>query len=245
MRNPFNVDSVNESWHDFFFRSDVVDILESIDRAMGGDYYPTCENVLRFAQNDLDCVKHVIVGMDPYPSWNAVMDCPQATGRSFEVSEIAGKGWDYKIKQSSLRNILKALHYNETGRKASLSEIRSEIETGSFEIVPPKIWFDEIERQGVLFLNSTLTVRPDEPGSHREFWRPFRELFLPYLSGRSIKWHLWGKDAQSEYGSLLVEGEDMLMACHPRLAAFVEENTFAQAEGINWLGSSVGELASE
>lgn len=236
MEHPFDCDKAHPSWKPFFDRVDVLEVLNGIEAAIGDEYYPVRERVLRFAGNDLDRVKHVIVGMDPYPSWNTEMKCPQATGRSFEVSELAGKGWDYKIKQSSLRNILKAVYFNETGDNIPLADVRAKIADGSFPIVDPAEWFDAMEAQGVLFLNSTLTVKPGEPGSHRLLWQPFRELLVPYMSGRGISWHLWGNDAQGEYGALLPNGERILTACHPRLAGFVEHNTFAAAADVNWLG---------
>lgn len=236
MQIPFDGNKVHRSWIDFFSDDNVLNVLRDIEHAIGNDYYPEHDQVLRFAQNDLSNVKHIIVGMDPYPSWNNEMNCPQATGRSFEVSELIGKGWDYKIKQSSLRNILKAVHFNQTRRKTSLQDIRKEIEDGSFAIAAPTKWFDSLEQQGVLFLNSTLTVKPDNPGSHRTLWQPFRELLIPYLSNRNITWHLWGNDAQKEYGNLLSNNEKILSSCHPRLANFVEENTFSKAPDIDWCG---------
>ena len=237
MEHPFDADKAHPSWKPFFDRADVTETLSDIEKAIGDDYYPTRENVLRFASNDLDQVRHVIVGMDPYPSWNAEKNCPQATGRSFEVSELAGEDWDYKIKQASLRNILKALHYNATGRNIPLKSIRMDIELGLFAIASPTQWFDALEAQGVLFLNSTLTVAPERPGSHRALWQPFREQLIPYMIDRGITWHLWGKDAQGEYGELLAEGEKILRACHPRLAEFVHHNTFTEARDVNWLGT--------
>lgn len=237
MSNLFNVNNIHQSWQDFFFNEDVFNILSNIEKQIGNNYYPTQDKVLRFAQNDSNNVKHIIVGMDPYPSWNNEMNCPQATGRSFEISELVGKDWNYKIKQSSLRNILKAIHYNTTGKKLSLQEIRDAINDGSFSIAKPTAWFDNMEEQGVLFLNSTLTVCPDKPGSHQAYWKTFRELLVPYLSGRNITWHLWGRDAQNEYGNLLSNTEHLLLSCHPRLVNFVDENTFAKAIDIDWTGT--------
>lgn len=107
----------HESWNDFM-NENTISILNTIEEKIKDvDYYPRKEKVLRFLNTDLNNIKYIIVGMEPYPSFDNVNNCPQATGRSFEVSEILGKDWNYKIKQSSLRNILKAIYFNETGKK--------------------------------------------------------------------------------------------------------------------------------
>ena len=42
--------------------------LNKILKAIGDDFYPSAENVLRFARVDIDKIKVIILGMDPYPS---------------------------------------------------------------------------------------------------------------------------------------------------------------------------------
>ena len=229
--------NIHPSWQAFFEKSAVDRILANIEVELSDSpYYPECKNVLRFASNDLDQIRHVIVGMDPYPSFNIRLNKPQATGRSFEVSELEGEGWDYKIKQSSLRNMLKAIYFNEVGENDDISTVRTKILEGTFEIAAPTAWFDLMERQGVVFLNSTLTVAPGEPGSHKALWEPFRILLAKFLSRRGISWHLWGKDAQNEYGILLDSSEHVLTAPHPRMSQFVVENTFQHAKDVDWTG---------
>lgn len=202
------------------------------------NYYPVKQNVLRFLNLDLSMVKYIIVGMEPYPSYDHIHNCPQATGRSFEVSEIRDETWDYKIKQSSLRNILKAIYYNRCGKKCSMEEIRQNIHFGKFEIVNPGEWFDCMERQGVLFLNSTLTYSTETTSAfQKKLWEPFREILIPFLAERDIKWMLWGKDAQNEIGKFLPESK-ILKAPHPRLDSFITLNTFQYAKEIDWSGMS-------
>ena len=231
----------SSSWKEFLDKPQVGYELEKIAQLLGDkNFYPEEKDVLRFMAVPAENVKHVIIGMDPYPSSNGESGIPQATGRSFEVSELRGKTWDYKFKQSSLRNILKAIHRNETGRDCSLDEIRSEINRGIFPITQfPEKWFDEMELQGVMFLNASLTVYPGEPGSHVEIWKKFRSLLSHWITEKSpgAKWHLWGKVAQCEYEDL-VPKEQQLACSHPRLAKFVLDNTLALARDVNWLGIS-------
>lgn len=220
---------------DALMTAETAAVLNQIESQIGEDYYPDRENVLRFLRMSSP-VRYVIVGMDPYPSWNSRDSRPQATGRAFEVSELAGQGWDYKIKQASLRNILKAIHYNVTGEDCSMPELRRQIAAGEFVIAPPTKWFDSMEEQGVLFLNSTLTVKPGKAGSHQKFWEPFRKILIPYLDCMGVTWMLWGNNAQQETKAYLTETSKVLEAAHPRMQDFVIHNTFKDATDVNWLG---------
>ncbi len=225
----------HESWNDFMNENTIL-ILNTIEEKIKDvDYYPRKEKVLRFLNTDLNNIKYIIVGMEPYPSFDNVNNCPQATGRSFEVSEILGKDWNYKIKQSSLRNILKAIYFNETGKKESMANIRKAITNEEFLIANPGDWFNIMEKQGVLFLNSTLTVEASNVGSHKQIWDDFRELLIKFLKDKDIKWMLWGNNAKDEVGRYL-DKEKILSAPHPRLDTFITENTFKYATNINWKG---------
>lgn len=210
-------------------------VLADIEAQLEGTaYYPVKERVLRFLDMSAP-VKYVIVGMDPYPSFNERDGVPVATGRSFEVSELYGQGWDYKIRQTSLRNMLKAIYYNETGENPPMAEVREQIASGAFPIAPPTAWFDGLETQGVLFLNATLTVAPGEPGSHQKLWEPFRKILFPYLEQTGAAFMLWGSHAQTEVPPCLSPEARILTAPHPRIAAFVTQNTFRDAPDIDWL----------
>ncbi len=227
-----------ETWApqwDALMTDETKEVLRAIEDSIGEEYYPRKEKVLRFLNMETP-VKYVIVGMDPYPSFNERDGIPQATGRSFEVSELNGQGWDYKIRQSSLRNMLKAVHYNETGEDCSMPELREAISSGAFKIARPTDWFDSLESQGVLFLNSTLTVRPGKAGSHQKLWEPFRKILVPYLDAMGVTWMLWGNNAQTEIPAYLGPEAKILTAVHPRMQGFVKENTFQDAEDINWRG---------
>ena len=225
----------HESWNDFM-TDEIINILNKIEKEIEGvTYYPEKENVLRFLNMDINKIKYIIMGMEPYPSFNNIDNIPQATGRSFEVSEIIGKDWNYKIKQSSLRNILKSIYYNETHKKESMEIIRDKINKKEFIIANPGDWFNRMEKQGVLFLNSTLTVEAGKVGSHKKIWDDFRKNLITYLGNKNITWMLWGNNAQEEVGKYLSE-DKVLKAPHPRLDNFIKNNTFQYAKDINWKG---------
>lgn len=52
--------------------------------------------------------------------------------------------------------------------------------------------------QGVLLLNTALTVERGKPGSHLNYWRPFMQRVISTLSEQHpCIWMLWGNHAQS------------------------------------------------
>lgn len=72
-------------------------------------------------------------------------------------------------------------------------------------------------RQGVLLLNTALTVEANNPGSHLELWKPFIRLFVEaaksWLIGSVVM--LWGNYAQS-FGDIFNENDFyVLKAAHP------------------------------
>lgn len=202
------------------------------------EFYPAEDKVLRFLETDFTKLQYIILGMEPYPTAyekDGIL-IPEATGRSFEVSSMKDKTWISKFKQSSLRNLLKTVYLNDTGEKKSLSQIREEIQNGQFFIENPAEWFDTMERQGVLFLNASLTVEPNHVGSHSKLWEDFmKDLILHINKNSKAHWLLWGNTA-IERISGLVEERCCIKTCHPRLARFVDENCFQYTKNINWVG---------
>ena len=71
-------------------------------------------------------------------------------------------------------------------------------------------------KQGILMLNSALTVVQDKPSSHQLLWRPFITSFLRNYSTYNQKavWVLLGKSAQSLKPCILYSG-NILECNHP------------------------------
>lgn len=237
-------DQIDPSWNSLLtneFKQKVEDIgkiLEAlpIDETSGYRFFPEAVNVLRFLTQDLRQVKCIILGMDPYPSWyeknNKIL--PVATGKSFEVGNI--ESWQQKFKQSSLRNILKTIYLNETGEKIGLQELRNKLKNHEVAISEPHEWFDSLQRQGVIFLNATLTVQPGIADSHTKLWADIMTEVIQYIdSDHDIKWLLFGNKAQERIITAIGDKENIFKCCHPRLAEFVDENIFQHVPGIDWL----------
>lgn len=135
--------------------------------------YPSDTLIFRaFKLCKLTDLKVVILGQDPYHDGSAI-------GLAFD-----NKG-NSVIKSPSLRNIQKEL-VNE-GFNTSLSY---KVSTGT-----P---LGHLPEQGVLLLNTALTVEAGKPESHLEIWKPFTQKLLGILGKQEhLVWCIWGEVAPS------------------------------------------------
>lgn len=101
--------------------------------------------------------------------------------------------------------------------------------------------------QGVMLLNSALTVIPKKPGSHAKIWEPFTNQIISNLSEqKDIVYILWGGHAQKKR-HLIQDGNLIIESPHPSpLGAyrgfwgskpFSKTNNYLLSKGkniINW-----------
>jgi uracil-DNA glycosylase len=75
--------------------------------------------------------------------------------------------------------------------------------------------------QGMLMLNSALTVTIGKPGTHCELWKPFITYILDYLATKKdqLCYVFLGKRAQ-EYYDLVPDTNKKIIATHPASAAY-------------------------
>lgn len=228
---------MNNCW-DNFFTKEIEEEIVKIFNEIGNDYFPDKKLVFRFTNLDLSNVKYIILGMDPYPSFyidennNKV---PIATGRSFEVSTL--KNWNSNFRQISLKNIVKTIYLNEKGSIKSWNLIKDEISNKSFLIKQPSDWFNSLERQGVMFLNTSLTVKPNSPGSHIKIWENFMNKLIMYIDSYNpnIKWISWGNESFNRISNI-IDNDKIIKGVHPRNNSFISENSLKEIKGINFLG---------
>ncbi|NLL47255.1 MAG: uracil-DNA glycosylase [Firmicutes bacterium] len=104
--------------------------------------------------------------------------------------------------------------------------------------------------QGVLLLNTTLTVRQGQAGSHqRRGWEQFTDAVLRHLSAKEtpLVFLLWGRHAQSKDSLIKGKHHLVLKTVHPSplsahrgffgCAHFSKANQFLQASGqepVDW-----------
>lgn len=77
------------------------------------------------------------------------------------------------------------------------------------------------EKQGVLMINSALTVEENKPGSHSLIWRPFISSLLTRLSeiNSGIIYVLFGKQAQSFEYFINQKSNTVIKSVHPAYCA--------------------------
>lgn len=180
------------SWHEIFKLADrdldhtIQKLTEKIKT--NSNIFPRPENVFKCFSVPLDSIRVVIIGQDPYH--DSVGDKPRANGLAF--SSAAG------ITPPSLRNIIK--------------EISSEYPDSIFETDDLTYWLN----QGVLLLNSCLTVNSGKPGSHKGIWFGFITKIIQEICNSRQKaiFVLWGREAQ-EFQSDITTHADPLVSAHP------------------------------
>ncbi|WP_367680062.1 uracil-DNA glycosylase [Buchnera aphidicola] len=134
-------------------------------------------------------LKVVILGQDPYHNKN------QADGLAFSVS--CGN----KIPPS-LKNIFREL-------SCDLKDVLIAKNNGSLEN-----WAN----QGVLLLNTILTVEENKPGSHKGIgWEKFTDLVISIISKHKlgVVFLLWGLYAQKKISQINLQKHYVLQTSHP------------------------------
>ena len=178
--------------------------------------YPPADEIFNaFHFTPLSKVKVVILGQDPYHNEN------QAHGLSFSVKP------EQKEIPPSLVNIYQELH----------DDLGCYIPNNGYL----KKWAD----QGVLMLNTVLTVRAHQANSHRGIgWEEFTDAAIMALNSqdRPIVFILWGAPAQRKARMLDNPKHLILKAPHPSpLSAyrgffgskpFSQTNDFLKEHGI-------------
>lgn len=178
--------------------------------------YPPAEDIFNALHDTpLSEVKVVILGQDPYHNVH------QAHGLCFSVLK------DQPEIPPSLQNIYKELE-SDLGCR-----------------IPNNGYLEKWAKQGVLMLNTVLTVRAHQPNSHQnKGWEQFTDAIIRKVNevDRPVVYLLWGKPAQSKAAMLDNPKHLILKAPHPSpLSAyrgffgcrhFSQTNAFLTANGL-------------
>lgn len=133
-------------------------------------------------------VNVVLLGQDPYPGPN------QAHGLCFSVKPGVAV-------PASLRNVFK--------------ELKSDIH--GFRI-PNNGYLASWAEQGILMLNTVLTVRAGAIGSHRgKGWETFTDAVIERVNAKkeTVVFVLWGRDAQSKAAKIDDGRHVIIRGAHP------------------------------
>ena len=183
---------MHESWKPFLKSEFEKPYFKELSNFLHEEYetktiFPRKELVFRAFATDLNEVKVVILGQDPYHTPGA------AEGLAFSVP-------DNQPIPPSLINIYKEID-NDIGHHRN--------KTGSL-----KNW----QKQGVLLLNTVLTVEAHRAGSHRgKGWETFTTATIKYLNETRphLVFLLWGRDARNKK-SLIDQNKHLILESpHP------------------------------
>lgn len=183
--------------------------------------YPPKEDIFNSLKlTPYEQIKVVILGQDPYHNKG------QAHGLSFSVN----KG---ELLPPSLLNI-----YKEIEREFTIKMPRQYGQLSGWA------------QQGVLLLNTVLTVRQNQPNSHKETgWQTFTDNIIKQVNAKDTPcvFLLWGNNARQKEKLITNKNHLVLTAAHPSpLSAykgffgcdhFIKANDFLQEhslKAINW-----------
>ena len=210
-----DIDNITTDWKYYIKKFITNDIINEFNKEINNGYtvYPT-DIFKAFKYFNIKETKLVILGQDPYH--NTYKDIPYACGLAFSYS----KGID-KAKYS-LKNIFKELH-NE------------------YNIMRTDTNLEDWAKQGVLLLNTSLTVRKGKAGSHK-FWTTFTDNIIKVLSKEledKITYLLLGNKAQEKEKIISKFNCKIIKAGHPsplnRSNNFIGSNCFKKAnDTINY-----------
>ena len=182
------------TWEDFIDLEKQKDYYKSLEKEINKRYktttvFPEKQNIFKaFSLTKLDNLKVVILGQDPYHGFG------QAQGLAFSTPA--------NIKNPpSMQNILKEIQ-SDLGKK-------SICEDG--DLTP---W----AKQGVLLLNTILTVEEAKPKSHHNLgWEVFTDNIIKYISDNceDTIFILWGSPAISKTKLIDTKKHHILTAPHP------------------------------
>ena len=178
--------------------------------------YPPSEEIFTaFNLTDINDVKVLILGQDPYH------EPGQAHGLSFSVKPGVAI-------PPSLLNI-----YKELEDELSL-------------YIPNNGYLEKWAKQGVLMLNTVLTVRAHNANSHKGIgWEKFTDAAIMALNelDKPIVYMLWGSNARSKAKMLNNKKQLVLEAPHPSPLSsyrgffgcnhFIKCNEFLKANGLS------------
>ena len=215
---------MHESWRSFLKSEFEKPYFKELSEFLHKEYetktiFPRKELVFRAFATDLNEVKVVILGQDPYHTPGA------AEGLAFSVP-------------------------NSQPIPPSLVNIYKEIDADIGKHQNPRGSLANWQKQGVLLLNTVLTVEAHKPKSHSgRGWETFTTEVIKYLNEMRphLVFILWGRDARNKKALIDTSKHLILESAHPSpLSAysgffgskpFSKCNTFLKTHGlkeINW-----------
>jgi uracil-DNA glycosylase len=183
----------------FFNSAEIQKIIQKISdelilQAKQAPIYPLMEDTFRALVGSQKPIV-VILGQDPYHNDNGTDE--------WVPGSAVGLAFSLPPKTEYINPSLKSI-------QTELINCGFKVDKNSGDL---SAWVD----QGVLLLNSTLTVRQGSPGKHAKYWYSFTEKLIEHLSETyNLVWILWGSHAQAfEPNILNREHQFLIQTSHP------------------------------
>lgn len=185
---------IQNDWLDFlkpeFSKSYYKELFQFVQNEYGkGVIYPPADDIFNaFHFTPLSKVKVLLLGQDPYHNEH------QAHGLSFSVLP------------------------EQTEIPPSLQNIYKELQDDVGCYIPNNGYLKKWADQGVLLLNTVLTVRAHQANSHQgRGWEKFTDAVIEAVNAqdRPIVYFLWGRPAQNKSPMLTNPKHLILKAPHP------------------------------
>lgn len=162
---------------------------------------------------------------------------------SFEKTKVIIIGQDCYHGDNQANGLCFSVN-SDIKQPPSLKNILKEMKADSF--IRTNSDFSDLAKQGVLFLNTALTVEKSCPGSHIKIWEPFTDNIIKELSDNKNKliFILWGNFAKKKKKIIDTEKHIIIEGNHPsplsaNRGGFFNKNYFSLANSyldkkINW-----------
>lgn len=163
------------------------ELLFSLKNISNSNFLPDQSMIFHFGRYSFKDIRVVILGQDPYPK-----EVQEPHGLAFSSTGIECP--------TSLNRIFGVLRQNGLmENKATHWDLES--------------W----SRQGVLLLNTSLTVIKNKPNSHAKYWKDFMNKIISEISRRKSKlvFLLWGTNAHKKEEFIDSKKHTVLKWCHP------------------------------
>jgi uracil-DNA glycosylase len=189
-------------WRDYFCQLTEHNFFNEIEKVItsdvkhGHDVYPYPGLIFNTFNNvDLDKIKVVVVGQDPYinAELHNGVKIPQAMGASFSIPI------GMRIPPS-LSNVFKNQMANGI--------IHKNQPHGNLQF-----WMN----QGCFMINTALTVRENDSGSHCTYWKVITDKIIKHISTElnDVVFVLWGIPAYDKLKLIDLDKHNVVISSHP------------------------------
>ena len=180
--------STNSFWDDFFDVSiqgfDAAEILKEIgDNLIKSNccFYPNTEDKILYIFNkDFTDAKYIIMGQDPYATY-CNKGC-YATGRAIEMAFM--NQWKDLLNNkygNTLKEVMRSIF------RCTLNDLPNFLK--NMKIAPTE-WFNQSEKEGVIWINSALTVKSAKNAqrgerSQYDYWNKIMPKIVAYIISKA------------------------------------------------------------